>query len=161
MVKSFMTLQKLFPLFLVIFAGALLPAQFATNSALAHHLKSVTLTGAISYLVGSLLLVVLVCVNFFSVQKKAPDWVAARQAPFWSWLGGVIGSAYVVGSVVLTQSLGAAVATTLVIASQIVTAILLDHFGVLGLPKRPINSARFMALVLVFMALGLKLWGTL
>ncbi len=147
-------MQRLFPLLFTICAGALLPAQFATNSALALQLKSVTLTGAISYLVGSVLLVALV-----SVQKKSPNWLAAGQAPFWSWFGGAIGSAYVVGSVVLTQALGAAVATTLVIASQIVTAILLDHFGALGLPKRPINSARVTALLLVFMALGFRLWG--
>jgi transporter family-2 protein len=147
-------MQRLFPLLLTIFAGALLPAQFATNSALAQQLKSVTLTGAISYLVGSVLLILLV-----SVQKKSPNWLAARQAPFWSWFGGAIGSAYVVGSVVLTQALGAAVATTLVIASQIATAILLDHFGALGLPKRRMNSARVTALLLVFMALGFRLWG--
>jgi bacterial/archaeal transporter family-2 protein len=146
------SIKQLLPLLLAVFAGALLPAQFATNSALAQTINSVTLTGAISYLVGSLLLIVLVSL------QKSPDWIAARKAPFWAWLGGAIGSAYVVGSVILTRALGAAVATTLVIASQIITAILLDHFGVLGLPKRPINVARITALVLVFIALGLRLW---
>jgi transporter family-2 protein len=146
--------KQLLPLLLVIFGGGLLPAQFATNSALARTINSVTLTGAISYLVGSILLVILV------LSQKSPDWVAARKAPFWAWLGGAIGSAYVVGSVILTRALGAAVATTLVIASQIITAILLDHFGVLGLPKRPINLARITALVLVFMALALRLWSS-
>jgi bacterial/archaeal transporter family-2 protein len=141
------------PLLLTVFAGALLPAQFATNSALANHLHSVILTGAISYSVGSLLLIILV-----TLQRKSPDWAAARQAPFWSWFGGAIGSAYVVGSVLLTQALGAAIATTLVIASQIVTAILLDHFGALGLPKRPINRVRLMAVILVFLSLGIRLW---
>jgi transporter family-2 protein len=144
--------KQLLPLLLVIFGGGLLPAQFAINSALARTIHSVTLTGAISYLVGSVLLIVLVST------KKAPDWVSARKAPFWAWLGGAIGSAYVVGSVILTRALGAAIATTLVIASQIITAIVLDHFGALGLPKRPINLARITALVLVFMALALRLW---
>jgi bacterial/archaeal transporter family-2 protein len=55
--------------------------------------------------------------------------------------------------------LGAALATTLVIASQIVTAILLDHFGALSLERRRINAARVLAMLLVFSALGLRLWG--
>jgi bacterial/archaeal transporter family-2 protein len=145
---------NLIPLAIAIFAGALLPAQFATNSALAGELQSVTLTGAISYLVGAMFLFVLL-----QTQRVKPDWVAARAGPRWAWLGGLIGSAYVVGSVVLTRALGAALATTLVIASQIITAILLDHFGALGLQRRPINKARALAVLLVFAALGLRFWG--
>jgi bacterial/archaeal transporter family-2 protein len=147
--------HTLVPLALTILAGALLPAQFATNSALAGELQSVTLTGAVSYTVGAVFLFVLV-----KTQPLGPNWAAARGGPRWAWLGGVVGSAYVVGSVLLTRALGAALATTLVIASQIVTAILLDHFGVLGLQQRRINSARLLALLLVFGALGLRLWGT-
>ncbi len=144
----------LFPLFLAVFAGSLLPAQFSTNSALSHEVGSSVLTGAISYVVGSLFLFALLM-----VQRLKPDWAAARRAPFWAWLGGAVGSAYVVGSVILTRALGAALATTLVIASQIITAILLDHFGVLGLQKRRINRLRLLAVLLTFAALALKFWG--
>jgi bacterial/archaeal transporter family-2 protein len=143
-----------FPLLIAVLAGTLLPAQFATNSALAGQLQSVTLTGAISYLVGAAFLFILL-----QTQRIKPDWVAARAGPRWAWLGGLIGSAYVVGSVLLTRALGAALATTLVIASQIVTAILLDHFGALGLQQRRINRARALAVLLVFAALALRFWG--
>jgi bacterial/archaeal transporter family-2 protein len=146
--------KTILPLLLAVFAGSLLPTQFATNGALANHLQTVTLTGAISYLVGSVGLFILL-----NVQRLKPDWPAARKAPRWAWLGGVVGSAYVVGSVILTRALGAALATTLVIASQIVTAILLDHFGVLGLEQRRINPLRLAAVLLAFAALGLRLWG--
>jgi bacterial/archaeal transporter family-2 protein len=142
------------PVLIAVLAGALLPAQFAVNSALANSLGSVTLTGAISYLVGGVLLLCLL----YS-QKTHPDWSLGKTAPLWAWFGGLVGSAYVVGSVLLTQALGAALATTLVIASQVITAILLDHFGALGLTKRQINPTRAAALVLVLMALGLRLWG--
>jgi transporter family-2 protein len=137
-----------------VFAGSLLPSQFATNGALANHLQTSVLTGAISYIVGSLGLFLLL-----TIQRLKPDWPAARRGPLWAWLGGVVGSAYVVGSVILTRELGAALATTLVIASQIVTAILLDHFGVLGLEQRRINPLRLAAVLLAFAALGLRFWG--
>lgn len=113
---------KVGPLALTVGAGALLPAQFAVNGALAAHLGSLTLTGASSYLTG-----VLALFGLLRLQRARPDWPAARRAPRWAWLGGAVGSAYVVGSVLLTRTLGAALATTLVIASQMVTAILLDH----------------------------------
>jgi bacterial/archaeal transporter family-2 protein len=146
-------LARFFPLLIAMFAGALLPAQFATNSALAANLGSVVLTGAVSYSVGAVFLFILL-----TAQRSEPNWLAARQGPTWAWFGGAVGSAYVVGSVLLTRALGAALATTLVIASQIVTAILLDHFGALGLERRRINAARVLAVFLVFAALGLRLW---
>lgn len=145
---------RVIPLLLTVFGGALLPAQFATNSALAGVLGSVTLTGTVSYVVGAAFLAVLV-----GVRRPKPDWAAARRGPLWAWLGGLVGSAYVVGSVVLTQVLGAALATTLVIAAQVVTAILLDHFGALGLARRPVNRARLLAVALVLAALALRFWG--
>jgi transporter family-2 protein len=147
--------KTLLPLLMTIVGGTLLPAQFSINSALKDQLHSVTLTAAISYSVGAIFLWLLLM-----VQRQKPDWAAARRGPLWMWLGGAVGSAYVVGSVVLTQALGAATTTTLVIASQVVMAILLDHFGALGLPKRRINSARLIAVGLAFAALGLRFWGS-
>lgn len=141
-------------LILTILAGGLLPLQFAVNGALAGHVQSVTLTGAVSYAVGTLGLGLLLVLG-----RQQPAWGVARYAPRWSWLGGVVGSAYVVGSVVLTQALGTALATTLVIAAQVVTATLLDHLGALGLRRRRVNRARAAALALVLAALGLRLWG--
>jgi transporter family-2 protein len=147
--------KTLLPLLMTIVAGALLPAQFSINSALNDQLHSVTLSAAISYSVGAIFLWLLLM-----AQRQRPHWAVARRGPRWMWFGGAVGSAYVVGSVVLTQALGAATTTTLVIASQIVMAILLDHFGALGLPKRPINSARLIAVGLAFAALGLRFWGS-
>jgi transporter family-2 protein len=74
-------------------------------------------------------------------------------------MGGVVGSAYVVGSVVLTRALGAALATTLVIAAQVVTAVALEHVGALGLRRRRVNGARAAALLLTAAALAVRLRG--
>lgn len=141
-------------LLLAVAAGILLPMQFAVNSALAGELKSVTLTAALSYLVGAVALGLVL-----AVLRVPGAWTAAGAAPRWVWLGGVVGSAYVVGSVVLTRLLGAALATTLVIAAQVLTALALDHFGALGLPRRRLNRARSLAALLVLAALALRLWG--
>lgn len=139
---------------LAVLAGALLPTQFAINGTLARTLDSVTLAAIISYLGGTALLLALL-----GLSRGRPNWAAARSGPWWSWIGGVIGSAYVVGSVVLSQALGAALTTTLVIAAQVVTAILLDHFGAFGLPQRRINGPRLLALGLTLAALVVRFAG--
>lgn len=150
-----MMLSSSWPVFgLAILAGGLLPVQFAVNAALAAQVQSVTLTGAVSYSVGTLALALLLLCG-----RQRLDWAAARRAPRWVWLGGVVGSAYVVGSVLLTRALGAATATTLVIAAQVSAAIVLDHLGALGLARRRINPVRAAALALVLAALGVRLWG--
>jgi transporter family-2 protein len=148
--------HKLAWIALAIFAGALLPTQFATNSALARVVNSSTLTGALSYTVGATLLATLI-----AIKRLRPDWAAARRAPRWVWFGGVLGSLYVVGSVVLTRALGAALATTIVIAAQIVAAIAFDHFGWFGLQRRRMSPMRFGALALALTALAVKYWGAL
>lgn len=139
---------------ITVVGGALLPAQAAINGALAGTLRSVTLTGAISYLTGATLLYLAM-----RVQRQPPDWRTALAAPRWAWLGGCLGSAYVVGSVTLTRALGAALATTLMIAAQLVAAVLLDHVGAFELPQRRINRARVVAMLLVFASLVLRLQG--
>ncbi|WP_291423843.1 DMT family transporter [Deinococcus sp.] len=148
------SLTALLPLPLLVAAGSLLPSQFAINSALAGQTHSVVLAAAISYGVGLPLLMLLLAAS-----RQKPNWAAGKSAPPWAWLAGVIGSSYVVGSVVLTQQIGAALATTLVIAAQLITAIAMDHFGVLGLPTRPVNRLRAAAVALTLAGLGLRFWG--
>jgi transporter family-2 protein len=50
----------------------------------------------------------------------------------WGWLGGVLGAAYAVGTVLLARELGAALLTALVITGQLVCSVILDHFGWVG-----------------------------
>lgn len=136
-----------------VLAGGLLPVQFALNSALTTRTGSPTATAAVSYGVGALSLLV----GLLLVHRGRVPFGRLRGAPGWSYLSGVIGSAYVIGSVVLTQRLGAALAVTLVIAAQTLTGLVLDHFGLFGLTRRPLGSARVLVLVLVLAALGLGL----
>jgi len=141
-------------LLVALAAGALLPAQFATNGALAGALGSPTLASAINYVVGTVFLAGVVLVT-----RQRLDWPAARRGPWWAWLGGVLGSAYVVGSVLLTRALGAALARTLVIAAQVLSAVALEHWGALGLRRRRVNGARVAAVLLTAAALAVRLWG--
>lgn len=135
-----------------VLVGLLLPVQFALNSALTTRTDSPVATAAISYAVGTFALLLGLAV----AHRGRVPLGRLPGAPAWSYLGGAIGSAYVVGSVVLTRTLGAGLAVTLVIAAQTLTSLALDHFGALGLPKRPMNATRGVVLVLVLAALALQ-----
>ncbi|WP_027482166.1 DMT family transporter [Deinococcus pimensis] len=135
-----------------VLVGLLLPVQFALNSALTTYTGGPVATAAISYAVGTLAIAVGLLVG----HRGRVPLRALVGAPAWSYLGGVIGSAYVVGSVVLTRELGAALAVTLVIAAQVTASLLIDHFGLLGMKRRPITRTRAVVLALVLAALALQ-----
>ncbi|AEJ13651.1 conserved hypothetical protein [Pseudomonas putida S16] len=53
------------------------------------------------------------------------------------------------GAAALTPRLGAAGFLVLVVAGQIITAVVADHFGVMGLGGKPLNLARLAGVVLI------------
>jgi bacterial/archaeal transporter family-2 protein len=137
---------------LAVLVGMLLPVQFALNGGLTAYTRTAAATATVSYGVGALALLLGLAV----FHRGSVPFAQLRGAPGWSYLGGVVGSAYVVGSVVLTRQLGTALAVSLVIAAQVVTSLALDHFGAFGLPRRPMNRTRTAALLLVLGALALQ-----
>ena len=137
---------------LAVLVGMLLPLQFALNGGLTAYTHTATATATVSYGVGVLALLLGLAV----FHRGRVPLGRLRGAPGWSYLGGVVGSAYVVGSVVLTRQLGTALAVSLVIAAQVVTSLVLDHLGAFGQPRRPMNGTRTAALLLVLGALALQ-----
>ena len=104
------------------------------------------LWGAFTSLTVSSLVVILA---LLVLRVPAPDMGKALQGPWWLWVGGVLGALYVAGAAALTPRLGAAGFLVLVVAGQIITAVLADHFGVMGLAGKPLNLARLAGVVLI------------
>lgn len=67
----------------------------------------------------------------------------AGDAPLWALLcGGLIGALYV-GSLVWTvRALGAGGLTAATIAGQLTVAVLIDHFGWIGVERQPVTLTR-------------------
>jgi transporter family-2 protein len=83
------------------------------------------------------------------VGKPVPDASTFTNASWWMWVGGVLGAIYVAAATVLVAKLGSAVMFTLVILGQLVMAVVMDHFGWIGLEKHPVNAGRVLGIVLV------------
>jgi len=75
-------------------AGAMLPLQFGINAQLASWIESPVRAAFVSFLVGAVALS-LVTLAF---ARGLPGSDRVGQAPWWIWLGGLLGAFYVLGT---------------------------------------------------------------
>ena len=108
-----------------IAAGAMLPIQFGINAQLAHWIDSPLRATLVSFSVGTVAL--LAAVLAFARSWPGSDRVGS--APWWVWIGGLLGAFYVLGSIVTAPRLGAATLVAGILAGQAVASLLVDHFG--------------------------------
>lgn len=133
----------LIPIIVVLIAGLGLAIQPPTNAALARASGSVWLAALVSFTVGTAVLLLVWAAD------RTPL-TALRGAPWWSWLGGLYGAAFVAALAYAAPRLGIAAALTLAVASQLAAALTLDHFGLLNLPQQPVTPVKVAGIVLVF-----------
>jgi transporter family-2 protein len=83
------------------------------------------------------------------LRPASPSSETLRQTPWWNWIGGPLGALIVLGGATLVSELGAALFLALVVAGQLLTSLLLDHFALLGLPEQPMTLGRVLGAALV------------
>jgi bacterial/archaeal transporter family-2 protein len=84
---------------------------------------------------------------------------SAGEAPWWALFGGGLISAIYVASIVWTvRALGAGGLTAATIAGQFAVALVVDHFGWLGIERQPVTLAKVAGLALVAAGTWLIVW---
>lgn len=126
--------------------GAFMAVQPAINGQLRWKVGSPAHAAMISTFVSTIALLLFV---FMFERKPWPNVEMVRETPWWMWTGGLLGAAYVALSIVLVQRLGGAVAFSLIILGQMVFALVIDHFGLLGVPQHELTPQRLFAVALV------------
>ncbi len=132
-------------LLLAFAAGAVLPFQAGSNAELADWVHSPVRAAFVSFIVGTILLLVASAFVF----KPLPSWERLGHAPWWVWIGGALGVIYVVGSIVSAPKLGAASLIALVVAGQGVASVVVDHFGWVGFAPKHVTVGRILGIALV------------
>jgi transporter family-2 protein len=124
-----------------VLAGGGLAVQSAVNAQLRTWLSHPVLAALVSFVVGTAALAVAALAS--GATRPRPDVVhVVLAAPWWVWLGGVLGAYFVLTAVVLTPRLGPALYFGLLVAGQLLTSLLLEHFGAIGLDPHPVNVGR-------------------
>ncbi len=136
-------MAALLPVLVALLAGIGLAIQAPTNAALARTSGSVLLAAGTSFVVGLAVLATL----WAAIDRTAPS--AMKGAPGWAWLGGFYGAGFVAAIAFAAPRLGVATTLTMAIASQICTALVLDHFGLLGLRAAPVSPTKIAGVVLL------------
>lgn len=73
------------------------------------------------------------------------------------FVGGFVGAAVLVTAVVAVPRLGAASLIAALVVGQLIGAMILDHFGLLGLQNTPITPIRLGGAMLLVIGMGLLL----
>ncbi|MGZ8283116.1 MAG: DMT family transporter [Allosphingosinicella sp.] len=129
---------------LAVVAGALLAVQAPTNALLSRAVDSPVTAAFLSFVVGTVALGILA----FLLPSR-PDAAGVRALPWYVWLGGLYGAVFVAVAAFGAPKVGVAVLLTAVVAGQLGMAVLLDHYGLLGLERHAISAQRVAGLLLV------------
>lgn len=135
-----------FLLLLGIFAGSLLPLQGGINSKLAKSLQSPFQSAFISFLVGTFALAVLLAFT----PHRFPSFSNLKGVPFYYFAGGLLGTVYVSSSIILIPKIGAASLVFALLAGQMLSSLLIDQFGLFGLPVKPVTLTKTIGIILIF-----------
>ena len=138
-------LNNYFFIILAIAAGLMMPTQAAINNKLAGYVESPILAALISFAVGTIALF------FYTLAAGIPlgNLAAAKNAPLVAWAGGILGAFFVASTVVLVPRLGVALTFSLIIAGQMLITLVIDHFGLLGVPVKEISIPRLVGVSLI------------
>jgi transporter family-2 protein len=123
----------------------MLPFQAGVNAQLAEWVGGPVRASFVSFLVGTLVLLV-VSLLFFR-DRSISDRLSA--APWWVWVGGILGAFYVASTVFAAPKLGAATLVVVVVAGQSLVGLVLDHFGWVGFPEHAVTPGRIAGVALL------------
>lgn len=133
------------PILLSLLAGFAVPLQAGTNARLGSLLGHPLWATGISLLVSLLALGVLLL--FIKVPR--PNLLAATQGPWWIWLGGLAGVLYITVALLMAPRLGALNFIMAVIIGQLLISLIIDYFGLVGLPQKDISLQKLFGVLVV------------
>jgi transporter family-2 protein len=130
-------------------AGLTMALQGSMNSMLGKKI-GILEASFIAHLSAALIFIILILLNI-----KKGNIEAWREAPWYLYLGGLLGVIITYTVIVSIPELGMAVATTAIVTAQVSTACVLDYLGAFGMEKVPFSWLKLVGIV--FLALGVRL----
>ncbi len=122
---------------LPVFAGVAITIQSGVNSQLRLAIQHPLMAAFISFVVGTIALAILL---IFS-KDALPGMSQYSSISWYQYTGGLLGAFVVTVTLIAVAQIGAGNMFVLVVAGQLLTAVLMDHFGVLGMKSNPISSS--------------------
>ena len=130
---------------LALLAGCMIPFQSAMNAGLGKSLQSPYFSALIVFIIAFFGIGVYILIS----RQHVPELTQFVNAPKWAYFGGILGGVYILMIVLLAPKLGIGNVTVMVLLGQVVAAIIIDHFGLLGATVHLINWKRLIGVCLM------------
>jgi transporter family-2 protein len=138
-------------LFLIMFCGGMAVAlQPSINARLAQKV-GILESACISFAVGTLVLLLVVLISGRGTVK------GIYGAAWWELTGGILGAIVVSLTILVVPRSGTAATMAAIIAAQLTTGLILDHFGLFGFKVLSLDLKRFIGLAFLALGAGLML----
>jgi transporter family-2 protein len=142
-----------------LLAGAILRVQGAVNARLRADVDAPVTVGAFSFLVATLSMALVLAAPQAFTRAPAPRTGRLGRVPWWGWLGGACGASYVTSVFVLIPEIGVAPTVALTVAGQQIASVIVDRYGLLRLPRRPVSARRLAGVALLLGGVALIQFG--
>ena len=133
------------PALLTVTAGMSVLIQQVLNANLRAELNSTAWSGFVSYLLGVFCMVGLAII----FRDPVPSAATIARVPLWAWSGGIFGAIFIGLSIITIPKLGGAAYIAILVTGQMIAALAVDHFGLLGVPERQIDLPRMLGVALL------------
>ena len=136
--------------FVAMFGGMMLAIQTPINGSLGRRVGGIE--GAlVSFTVGMLCLTIVVLIF------GQGDLREVLAVPKYLLIGGALGAIGVTCSILAVQQIGVAGTLTAAVVGQILVGLIIDHYGLLGVARTPLDIYRVLGLLLMICGLYLVL----
>lgn len=130
---------------LAFLCGVTNSTQSGVNAELRKSINNPIIAAIISFASGLMALILIS--PFF--KESIPSFNTIKSLEWWKLTGGVLGAFFVTTVIMSVQKIGSANMIALIIAGQLLTAMLLDHFGLIGFKVHSINIFRILGGILI------------
>lgn len=137
-------MQKLIWIILAFISGAFLPIQAGLNTKLGKAVESPVYASLLSFIVGTIALTLYVVFT-----KQTISIQGLKEAPAYTWIGGLLGAFYVTVIILAFPQLGPGLTFGLIVAGQMIFSALLEHFNILVAQQSSINSMKVFGIALI------------
>jgi transporter family-2 protein len=126
-------------------AGLTITTQAGVNSQLRFAVNNPWVAAFISFLVGTIFLGLFI----IATKQTTPSLAQLRGIELYKFSGGLLGAFFVTVIIFSVPRIGSANVFALVIAGQLLFALVYDHFGLFGFPQSDINWVKLAGVVLL------------
>lgn len=129
--------------------GVIVTVMTIFNGELSTH-YGVYVSTAMIHLIGLLTFILIMCFKKEKLSFK-------QHVPLYLYTGGMIGVLTVIFNVITVNAMGVALLTALGLLGQMITSIVLEQYGWLGMIQRKMTVSKLMSLVIVAIGIGVMI----